>query len=131
MITIEALDDVLPDTTDPIAVVTTPADGMEIDVTSSYQLEGSYSDDQSGVNWVRVRIQRLGVSPNEYWNGTVWSEVAAWVNVELDGSDGWVLSGVDFSEAGSYSIRLISRDNAGNLSSAAENPVLIIDAVSL
>jgi len=111
-----------PDTEDPTANITNLSDGDEIESTNSFVLEGSYSDNQSGVDWLLARIQRLGVSPAQFWNGSDWTETVSWESPNLDGSGTWNLTGVNFEESGNYRIVLMARDNAGNLATANENP---------
>ena len=118
------------DTTDPTGTVTQPLNGSEIEPTASYDLEGTYGDDQSGVAWLRTRIQRLGVSPAEYWNGSSWTSSVSWLDASLADDGSWSLSGVDFSEEGRYRIRLNIRDNAENVASPTENPLTDIDVVA-
>jgi len=121
----------LPDQTDPTGAVTSPIDGSVIEASSSYELEGTYDDDQSGVDWLRVRIQRLGVSPAEYWNGTSWQVGTSWQEADLDEDGNWKLPEVDFSQPGKYRTRLNIRDNAGNIAAPAETPANNIEVISV
>ena len=98
-------------------------------------VEGSASDDISGVARVLVRVERRDTIPRQYWNGSAW--VAAVSNLEAtvssngprvsDGYSWFVSDQVDLTNEGSYRVRVWARDTAGNISTFGTNPVLDID----
>ena len=64
---------------------------------------GTAFDADSGVNRVRVRVQRLGLSPNLYWNGSAWTPTSAYPDADLNNTaTAWTLPGVDLTNTGNY-----------------------------
>ena len=70
-----------------------------------------------------MRIQQLGVSPATFWNGSSFGNTSTFLDANLD-SEGtsWTLPNVSLDNIGSYRIRVIAIDNAGNVSQASQNP---------
>jgi len=89
----------------------------------SVEIFGEAFDEGSGVKRVRVRVQRIDVSPAEYWDGTSWGTVVVWHDALSSDGETWSLPGVDLSESGVYRTRLLGVDIAGNSTTAAENPL--------
>jgi len=112
----------LPDTTDPMGVVLTP--DAPVPASSSIDISGTATDDISGIDRILVRIQRSNDSA--YWNGVAWQVPGKWISLRPDRADNWRLSAVDLSEIGQYRILLNVRDNSGNVSTAAENGVFLL-----
>ena len=116
---------IITDTDAPTAEATSPADGSDDTVPDFTDISGIANDDISGISRVRVRVQRLGVSPAEFWNGAAWVTVSSFRDTILDGngtSTTWTLPQVDLSIPGNYRVRVISIDNEGNVSQASQNP---------
>ena len=104
-----------PDNTDPSAAITSPGVSSTI-APANRNVTGTSFDADSGVDNVRVQIQRLDTSPRQYWNGSVWTTAAGFVDasVSANGST-WSLANVDLTNPGSYRVRLRAEDNASNL----------------
>jgi hypothetical protein len=122
----ETLDIIMPDipadTTIPSASVLLPADATSL-TGSVTDITGTASDTQSSVDRVIVRVQRLRVSPAQYWNGTTWTSTSSYPQASLN-SDGtaWTLPNVDLTIPGDYRIRVQAFDAAGNKAGATDNP---------
>ena len=115
----EIVDDVRPS-----AQATSPAGGSAV-TPAITDISGIASDIGSGVSRVRVRVQRLGVSPAEFWNGAAWSTTSAFLDADVQTSGDswtWTLADVDLTVPARYRVRVIAIDNAGNTSRAAQNP---------
>ena len=110
-----------PDTVDPTGNVTTPANGSTTP-TGTLDIQGTASDDNSGVNRVLVQVRRL-TNPTEYWNGTTWTTTPRWNTATLNGDGTWTLPAVNFDQTGDHAIALNIRDNANNVATSAENPL--------
>ena len=113
-----------PDTIDPTGDVTTPAAGSTTP-TGTITIQGTATDDSSGINRVLVQIRRL-TNPREYWNGTTWTTTPRWHTATLANNGNnttWTLPGVNFNQTGDHQIVLNIRDNAGNTATSAENPI--------
>ena len=106
-----------PDVTDPFADVTTPADGTTI-TSGITDIQGTATDDLSGIDRVRVRIQQLG-TPN-YWDGTAFTPGSIYHDATINANGTWTYPGVNLT-TGEYRIRLLSHDNAGNIATASQN----------
>ena len=86
-------------------------------------MTGTAFDADSGISRVRVRVQQLGITPRLYWNGNVWSESSAYPDVNLsENATTWTLPNVDLTNPGNYRIQIYAYDNAGNVSTSADNP---------
>ena len=114
---------VIGDTTDPFGDITTPADGSTV-APGLRDIEGTATDDLSGVNRVRVRIQQLGTT--NYWNGTAFTPGSIFHDATLNGDGTWTYPNINFPAGSNYRIRIITTDNAGNTATSAENPVTTI-----
>lgn len=86
-------------------------------------VSGKVRDVGTGGDEVRVQIFRDATS--EFWNGFSWQATPAWVVADVFGpvwsSRNWSISDVDLTLPGSYAVRLVAYDAAGNRSVAAEN----------
>ena len=111
-----------PDNTIPTAQATTPSDSSAISATVT-DITGITADTQSNIDRVIVRVQRLRVSPAQYWNGTAWTSASTYPEASLN-SDGntWTLPNVDLTVPGNYRIRVQAFDTAGNKAGALDNP---------
>jgi len=103
------------DTTEPSAAITSPADSSVISPTVT-TVAGIASDSESGVDTVRVQLQRLDTSPRQYWDGNAWTTTAGFRAEAITSTDGttWTLANVDLTNPGSYRVRLRVQDNANN-----------------
>jgi lysophospholipase L1-like esterase len=111
------------DSTIPFAESSRPIDGGFVSPSVSYTIEGSMSDDKSGVNRVLARLQQTGVSPLQYWNGLEWQDSSTWVEADLNtNADTWSLPDVDLGNIGNYRLLLRAFDAVGNQSNSAQNP---------
>ena len=119
-------DSATPDTTDPSAAVTSPADGSTV-APGLRDIEGTATDDLSGVSRVRVRIQQLGTA--NFWDGTAFTPGSIVHDATLNGDGTWTYPNINFP-SGDYRIRLIATDNAGNTAPATQNPNTIITVVA-
>ena len=110
------------DTEIPFAQVTSPADGTIVNAEQRSISIGA-SDNDSGVNRVRVRLRRLRTSPALYWNGDAWTSTSFWSEAKLSADNSsWVLSDIDLSTPADYRINLIVSDQAGNVARTADIP---------
>jgi len=110
------------DNTPPSAQTTSPNEGSTL-FPSTAEVTGTFSDDLSGVARVRVRLQRLDTSPQQFWNGSTWSNLVSYAEANVSPNDStWTLPDVDFTNPGSYRVRLRVIDNAGNSSGLNDNP---------
>ena len=129
-------DVVPPDTQIPAAQVESPV--SDLSPPAFVTVEGSASDDISGVARVLVRVQRRDTSPRQYWNGSVWVDATTNLEATVSSngpsvSDGysWTLpDDVDFTNEGSYRILVWARDVAGNTASFGLNPFVNFDVVA-
>ncbi|MFK8078834.1 MAG: sialate O-acetylesterase [Granulosicoccus sp.] len=111
-----------PDTTMPGVSTIIPANRSTVLLDSSYTIQGSVTDENSGVKFVRVRIQQRDVDPVLYWDGLNWQDSAT--NMYQPATvvdDYWSLSGVDFSQAGDYRIQLLASDYSNNRTDTSDN----------
>ncbi len=113
------------DTEDPEAEALTPkGDGF---LPGTMDITGDTSDNSSGVNRVRVRVQRFSTPTTTagYWDGTGWISQSIYLDADLDNNNNatsWTLPGVNLNAIADYRVYVIANDNAGNVSSGAENP---------
>ena len=114
---------VVPDNIDPTAQAAVPGGGNPVTAPDTIEISGTAFDASSGVSRVRVRVQQLGLPDPSFWNGTAFTGTSVFLDADLS-SDGtsWTLPGVILNTAGSYRIRVIAHDHAGNIAQAAENP---------
>jgi len=106
----------------PTAQATNPADNST-QTPGTLDITGTAFDADSGVNRVRVRVQRLDLSPKLYWNGTAWTPTSTYPDADLNDTDTtWTLPSVDLTNTGNYRIHYIVNDNAGNIARVADNP---------
>lgn len=113
------------DVTSPSGQVTSPANGSIVTLDSTFSISGTANDDSSGVSRVFVRLQRRGVYPKTYWNGSEWqnSLSGTFLRATLDSEYNWTLDGIDLSQHGTYRVTLKVRDFARN-TSTTQNPYL-------
>ena len=110
------------DTEIPFAQVTSPADGAIVN-TAQQSISILASDNDSGVNRVRVRLRRLRTSPALYWNGNAWTSSSFWLEAKLSADNSaWTLTDIDLSTPADYRINLIVHDHAGNTARTADIP---------
>ena len=131
------------DTVPPTASVVTPTSGATIIsfgfVSGNYSgvLRVGASDTLSKPDKVNVYIYRYGVAPYEYWDFTnhVWTTSSSpFATLQCNGINGsWPvpaadlppLAPLDGSQDGTYHVRAISYDRAGNISLPADITVTI------
>ena len=106
----------VPDTTPPVITFTSALNQQP----GLIDLEGGVTDDNSGVDRVRVRLRNL--ETGEYWNGTSWQTNWIWILATLNGNDTWTLPSVDLTETGTYALRLWAWDNVDNEADSLVNP---------
>ena len=112
-----------PDATAPTAATTTPAVSSVLAPKTTI-ITGTAADADSGVDRVRVRLERLDTSPRQYWNGSSWVNALSFAEASVSASGlSWSLANVDLTNIGTYRIRLQAHDNAGNISVGASNLV--------
>jgi len=104
----------------PIISVTNPTNRSATDSDSFYTVQGTVTDEESGVQIVRIRIFRQDTDPRLYWNGETWQESPSnTYQTATVNNDDWSLSGVDLSGIGQYRIQLLARDFSGNQTNPA------------
>ena len=108
------------DNTDPVVTLDFPANGAALS-PQTVDVQGTATDDNSGVNRVLVRIQNRNTSPFSYWNGSGFQSAAFWVNALLTNND-WHLPNVNLNTPGDYRILLRAYDNNGNQAKWNETP---------
>ena len=111
------------DTTNPTGVTSI---NSNISSDSQFDIQGTASDDISGVDRVQVRVQRTGVLPStEFWDGTAWQTTSSgtYITASLNNNGEWTLPDVDLSLSADYVVLLRVRDVAGNQSPPSENPI--------
>ena len=64
----------------PTAQATSPANNSTV-APGNLDVTGTAFDADSGVNRVRVRVQRLDLSPKLYWNGTAWTPTSTYLSL--------------------------------------------------
>ena len=111
------------DTTDPEGTIDSPAASASLVPDSAYSVSGTYSDAESGVKRIQVRVEQL-TSPIRFWDGSVWTTTPTWQDAVLDGNGNWTLAGVDLEAFGNYRARLWMQDNAGNVATTGELPLV-------
>lgn len=86
------------------------------------------AEDEIGVAYAAIQIVREG--PRPYWNGTSWQWGPKWVTVPLGDRLTFTpyktTTPVDFTQPGTYTVRMFLRDFAGNASTAAANPQMTV-----
>ena len=113
-------DELIIDTVKPVSIITTfgLADGGSI-VTPTWDglVEGTASDDRSGVDYVKLEISHMdfGSVIPEYWNGSAWQAGAVTFNAIGDTAWSYQLPGV--VAEGTYQVASHAVDNAGNVES--------------
>jgi len=105
------------DKTKPESVITTfglPDGGSVTTPTWNGRVDGTASDDRSGVSLVKLEITRVlfGASLKEYWNGSSWQSSTTTVNAA--GSTSWNYQ-LPTPEEGTYQVTSHAIDNAGNV----------------
>lgn len=113
-----------PDITKPVGLFSYPASGAILPANGTASVSGNVSDNFSGIDRGLVRIRRLSSGSVSFWNGSAWQNSPALVNVAFDSAGDFNIDAVDLSSDGSYLMQINVKDNAGNVSSATENPVL-------
>jgi len=105
------------DTTPPTVTFDSPTN-LTLGVAD---LQGTVTDDDSGVDRMRVRIRHQ--QSGDYWNATTnsWQSGWAWNTSTITGND-WTLNNVDFDRTGNYNIRLFAWDNENNRANWPDNP---------
>ena len=115
-------DNKLPDTTNPSAEATSPADNSSITPTTA-DVTGIAFDADSGVSRVRVRVQQRDVSPRLYWDGSAWTPAPIYPIAQLNSAGtAWTLPNVDLTSVGDYRIHVLAYDNVGNFAKSSDNP---------
>jgi hypothetical protein len=79
------------------------------------RVDGTASDDRSGVNLVKLEIARtlFGASLKEYWNGSGWQNDS--VMFDATGSTAWNYQLPTPVDEGTYQVTSHAVDNAGNI----------------
>ncbi len=124
-VSVDGVDIGLADPNPPTAEAVMPS-GNSI-LPGTMDLTGVSVDDNSGVNRVRVRVQRFSTPTTTagYWDGTGWISQSIYLDADLDNNNNatsWTLPGVNLNAIADYRVYVIANDNAGNVSSGAENP---------
>ena len=110
------------DTTPPSGTITSHSSNTTIPAAIA-DVFGTASDIGSGVDRVRVRLERLNTG--EFWNGSAWTASNAFAEADVANNGlSWNLPNVDFTGDGTYRIRLVVIDNAGNSRGVNDNPVV-------
>jgi len=112
------------DAVDPVGTIDAPVADATLDTDGAFTVFGSSSDTASGVKRVQVRVEQITTAPIRFWDGSVWTTDVAWQDAVIDASGSWTLEGVDLSTPGNYRARLWIQDNAGNVATPAELPVV-------
>ena len=102
------------DTTAPTTTFDTPT-SLPAGITT---LTGTATDDDSGVNRVRVLVRDK--ANNTFWDGTTWNTTWSWNLATLNGTT-WTLPGVNL-QPGTFDVFLWAWDNEDNLARPASNP---------
>ena len=110
------------DSIKPSAMVVTPSNNSILSPGFA-DIVGASHDNDSGVTRVRVRVQKLGVSPVKYWNGQTWTTTVSHPDAILSDDGSWVLPNVDLSSIGGYRVRLTANDANGNIAMMVDNPL--------
>lgn len=112
------------DSTAPSGTLTTPETGVPLQTNTQFRLEGTATDNDSGVKRVYVRIQNRSTTPRTFWNGTSWQESRSGTGLRavLSGET-WTLDNIDLSQPGNYRTTFKIEDKAGNVSTESANPV--------
>ena len=87
-------------------------------------LNGTVSDDNSGVD--RARIYIRNINTNEFWNGTAWVPTWSWNLATLNGDNTWTLPSVELTQPGQYLVLMWAWDNNQNQAGWQTNPQPII-----
>ncbi len=104
------------DTTPPVltfATATTQPVGL-------IDLDGGVTDDDSGVDRVRVLVRNQ--QTGNYWNGTTWVTAWSWNLATLNGNNTWTLPNVNLDPTGTYRISLWAWDNENNRAAPPTTP---------
>ena len=109
------------DTIKPSGTFTFPSNGADIDPIQSASITGNATDENSGVDRVLVRIDRLTTNPVSFWNGNAWQNDSIFINVPFDNNGDFSVNAVDLSVIGDYRMLINVRDNAGNVASTSDN----------
>ena len=109
-----------PDVTPPVVGLTT---GLNQSV-GVRNLNGSVTDDISGVDRVRVLVQNQQTS--QYWNGNAWQNAWAWNLATLNGNS-WTVPNVNLNPSGRYSVLMWAWDNENNRANWDVNPQPVIN----
>lgn len=98
------------DTLRPASTITNPVSGAVLNALT--QIQGTASDNLSGVQKVEISIKR--VSDNAYWNGTGWGgSIQSWLNVT--GTTTWIYTWTAAAIGdGEYLLQSRATDNATN-----------------
>ena len=87
-------------------------------------LNGSVTDDISGVDRVRVLVQNQ--QTGQYWNGNAWQNAWAWNLATLNGNS-WTVPNVNLNPSGRYSVLMWAWDNENNRANWDVNPQPVIN----
>ena len=104
-----------PDLVNPTGTITAPLSGEAVTTTNAFTVTGTANDADSGIDEVRVRIQRRDITPFQYWNGTSYQTGSTFLQATINPDGTWQLPGVDLTTPGTYRVTLQITDNAGNL----------------
>ena len=108
-----------PDTTPPTPAWTFPADGQFLDTGATVTFEGTVADaGGSGVDRVSVNIRNVTTSEYLDVDTGLWSSTSVWRNSTLNGSKTEFSQVATLQDAGSYIVRAVAYDNAGNQNTA-------------
>lgn len=105
------------DKTNPASIITTFDLADEGSVTTpawNGRVDGTASDDRSGVSGVKLEIARtlFGSETTEYWNGSTWQDMP--VMFDAVWSETWSYQLPGTVEEGTYHVSSHAVDNAGN-----------------
>lgn len=122
-------DTIILDRVDPISLPTSPEPGYYNADTWNGTVEGTASDNRSGVNKVEVSIKVVTPDPGSqtlYWDGDSWEAGQSWLNAT--GAEIWTYNLVPIE--GTYTFYSRATDNAGNTESTGELTGIIYDTTN-
>jgi len=126
---------VIADTAPPSAFLWADMHGMHFSGKGPVMLEGKAVDAASGIAWVKLAIRRNDTK--EWWSGEAWTGAGGPVylnsKLEVNGTAKWHFdtTGVQWSQATSYYIRVAVRDRAGFEINPADSTTMFLDTPAI
>ncbi len=108
------------DLTAPQSLITVPSSNF---TNSLPQIQGSVSDNASGISTVNIQISSPAVSPTSYWNGASWQGTQASTTTTVFSSS-WsytVPGGLVWQNGQTYNIQTQAIDSVGNQETLGAN----------